>query len=377
MTAAVAAPAARRRRVGAWVLLAVIALSVLLIAGMFATAPHPGGRMNPDATEAQGAHALVALLRDHGVGVDVAADIDAVEAATGPDTLLLIAETWRIHDPDLLGRLAATDGDRLLVEPTPRALAALAPELTRGHPTSGVTDPGCALPAAVRAGAVDWGRTATYRPRSDEIDADICYDGALVRYDAAGHTITVAGNADVLVNGGLLAEGNAALAMNLAGQRPRVIWYAPQQVEGITTDTRSTAELIPAAVPWVVAQLVATVVLVALWKGRRLGAPVIETLPVVVRASETVEGRGRLYRAQRARDRAAATLRTATLQRLLPRLGLDPTASAATVTATVTHRSGLDPQQVGALLFGAAPATDADLLDLARALDDIEGWVTH
>lgn len=47
------------------------------------------------------------------------------------------------------------------------------------------------------------------------------------------------------------------------------------------------------------------------------------------------------------------------------------------MTATVTHRSGLEPQQVGALLFGAAPATDADLLDLARALDDIEGWVTH
>ena len=56
---------------------------------------------------------------------------------------------------------------------------------------------------------------------------------------------------------------------------------------------------------WIVWQLWLVVVLVALWKGRRLGPLVAEQLPVVVRASETVEGRGRLYRSRRARDRAA------------------------------------------------------------------------
>ena len=49
----------------------------------------------------------------------------------------------------------------------------------------------------------------------------------------------------------------------------------------------------------------------------------------MVRASETVEGRGRLYRSRRARDRAADALRTATLQRLLPRLGLGADAPAS------------------------------------------------
>ena len=78
-------------------------------------------------------------------------------------------------------------------------------------------------------------------------------------------------------------------------------------------------DLIPDNVIWMVVQLWLTVILIALWKGRRIGPLVAEDLPVVVRASETVEGRGRLYRSRRARDRAAQALRTATIQRMLPR----------------------------------------------------------
>ena len=47
-----------------------------------------------------------------------------------------------------------------------------------------------------------------------------------------GRTVTVVGTADFMTNSGLLEQGNAALAMNLAGTHPRVIWYAPQRIEG-------------------------------------------------------------------------------------------------------------------------------------------------
>ncbi len=61
---------------------------------------------------------------------------------------------------------------------------------------------------------------------------------------------------------------------------------------------------------WLVAiQLGVALLLAALWRARRLGPLVTERLPVVVRASETVEGHARLYRSRRARDRVAATLR--------------------------------------------------------------------
>lgn len=69
----------------------------------------------------------------------------------------------------------------------------------------------------------------------------------------------------------------------------------------------SLSDLIPENVHWTIWQLWLVVLLVALWKGRRIGPLVAEELPVVIRASETVEGRGRLYRSRRARDRAADT----------------------------------------------------------------------
>ncbi len=150
------------------------------------------------------------------------------------------------------------------------------------------------------------------------------------------------GSTDFMTNDGLLHAGNAALAMNLAGDRPRLIWYAPHRIEGETSAPATIYDLIPANVTWIVWQLWLVVLLVALWKGRRIGPLVAEELPVVVRASETVEGRGRLYRSRRARDRAADALRTATLQRLLPRLGLGVDAPAPAVVTTVAQRSGAD-----------------------------------
>jgi hypothetical protein len=174
-----------------------------------------------------------------------------------------------------------------------------------------------------------------------------------------------------------LTEGNAALAMNLAGERSHLIWYAPQRPEGLAKDGSTLGELIPDAVIWIVWQLVVVVGLVALWQGRRLGPLVAERLPVVVRASETVEGRARLYRSRRARAQAADALRGATLHRLSPRLGLGPNASDSTIASTISQRCGADARHIHHVLFGPVPNSDDELLQLAHALDDIERQVTR
>src|SRR5262249_15078145 len=154
--------------------------------------------------------------------------------------------------------------------------------------------------------------------------------------------------------------------------RPRVIWYAPHRVEGEKPSATSLSDLIPDNVSWMVWQLWLVVLLVALWKGRRIGPLASEEVPVVARASESVEGLGRLYRSRRAGDGAADARRTATLQRLLPRLGLGAGAPPPAVVTAIAQRSGANAEFVAYQLFGPAPATDHDLLQLARALDDIE-----
>jgi hypothetical protein len=224
---------------------------------------------------------------------------------------------------------------------------------------------------------VQFGASDTFEASGD-LHVTRCYDGAVARYTDRLRTITVVGSADFMTNSGLPKQGNAALAMNLAGTQPRLIWYAPQRPEGDESSGSATiSDLIPDRVSWIVLQLCLVVLLVALWKGRRIGPLVAEQLPVVVRASETAEGRGRLYRSHRASDRAADALRTATLQRLIPRLGLGPDADRSAIVETVAQRIGRDPQVVGHTLFGPPPATDADLVSLASALDDIERQVAH
>jgi len=366
----------RRRRSWRWVLLALAAICVVAAIGTYLTAPRPGGRMDPASTGPGGAHALVTLLRDRGVTVVVATSVAEAENAARPGTLLLFAQTQRVASDSLLHRLAAIRSDRLLVEPTSRARAALAPGIRHGGDTEPDTKPDCGLREADRAGSVDFGPSNAYSAVGGRAVTS-CYGGALVRYRDGDRTVTVVGSADFMTNKGLLNAGNAALALNLAGQQPRLVWYAPQRVEGESSGSTTIFGLIPDNVIWVVLQLWLVVLLIALWKGRRIGPLVAEELPVVVRASETVEGRGRLYRSRRARDRAALALRAATLQRLLSRLGLGADTSASAVVLAVAQRSRTPEESARHILFGPPPASDADLVQLARALDDIERQVAQ
>ena len=359
-----------------WVILTLVVLAVIAGVGAYLTAPRPGARMDPKSTGPDGAHALVTLLRDGGVEVVVADSIADVEHAARPGTLILVAQSQYLTDDALLDRLAKAPGDLLLVEPTVRTREALMPGLRMSSTSTFDVEPNCTLREANRAGTVRFGPSDTYRAKDGRAMTS-CYGGVLIRFRDGGRTVTAVGSTDFMTNGGLLEAGNAALAMNLAGDRPRVIWYAPHRVEGENSAPTSLFDMVPENVTWIVWQLCLVVLLVALWKGRQPGPLVAEQLPVVVRASETVEGRGRLYRSRRARDRAAAALRTATVQRLLPRLGLGPGAAAPAVVETVARRSGADAGFVSYHLYGPPPATDDDLLQLARALDEIERQVTN
>ena len=141
--------------------------------------------MDPASTSSDGAHALVALLRDHGVDVVVADDIAAVEREARPDTLVMTVQTVYLVDDDILHRLAAVPGDRLVVEPISRTREVLAPEIRRDAGGSIGGAPDCDLREATRAGDVQLGASDTFEASGD-IPVSRCYEGALVRYtDAA------------------------------------------------------------------------------------------------------------------------------------------------------------------------------------------------
>ncbi|GLP73382.1 putative membrane protein [Mycobacterium antarcticum] len=374
-SSAVGSTVVQRWRALRWVLLALVVVVGVSVLSTYLTAPRPGGRMDPEATSPDGAHALVTLLAERGVEVVPTDDLAGVARAAQPDSLLLVAPTPYLLDDDGLQRLRDLPGDVLLVEPISRTRESLAPRVRLAEKTSFGGQPDCDMREATRAGSVQLDLSDTYEAAADGTGLTSCYGGALVRYADRGRTVTVVGTANFMTNSGLVREGNAALAMNLAGVHPRVIWYTPKRIVGESDGATSIMDLIPARVGWVVLQLCLAVGFVALWRGRRIGPLVAEQLPVVVRASETVEGRGRLYRSRRARDRAASALRTATLHRLAPRLGLGVQTDPASVVAAVAERIRYAPDALGYALFGPAPTDDAELVELSRLLDDIERQV--
>jgi len=333
----------------------------------------PVGHLDPEAVTGQGSRALAQILRKRGADVTVARSVDAAAAAAGPDTVLLVVRSHELR-PDDVARLTDLPGDQLLVQPTPDLLEAAAPgvEVAASSLPAEPLEPDCSLQAAVMAGSAELGETL-YTGGSLA-----CYPGeeghSLVQMEEAGRTITVLGSQQPLRNDSLALEGNAALLLNLLAGRD-VVWLIPAPAAAQPTELH---ELIHPGFVLSLPVLVAAFALLAFWRGRRLGPLVAERLPVVVRASETTEGRARLYTSRRARDRAAAALRSGVVDRLRPVLGLGPDAAPDTVAAAVSARCASSPQQVHALLYGEPDGadpflrSDADLVRLADELDRLE-----
>ncbi|WP_326582356.1 DUF4350 domain-containing protein [Streptomyces sp. NBC_00481] len=365
------------------VLAAVILLAAaVVIAVIRSGAEH--GRLDPRSADTDGSRAVAELLDDRGVSTRLVTTLDEASAAAGPDTTLLVAVPDLLTDAQqnrLRAATEASDGRTVLVAPGPPSVSTLAPGVTADAALSldSTLTPRCELSAARRAGSADTGGVR-YHVVSGA--ADTCYpeDGlpTLVRVPAAegdGDTV-VLGAPDILYNSSLDEQGNASLALQLLGSRPHVVWYLPSLADDSAPDSgsRSFFDLLPSGWLWGTLQLFFAGALAALWRARRLGPLVPEKLPVAIRASETVEGRARLYRKAGARDRAAAALRSTTRTRLAPLVGV-PVSRAHTPEALLPALSAhlrSDGQPLHALLFGPPPSDDTALIALTDQLDALE-----
>jgi hypothetical protein len=218
-----------------------------------------------------------------------------------------------------------------------------------------------------------------YTPAASGSTATTCFPdkvergGAMVSLPAAAGRppVTLLGDDTLITNGAILDADNAAIAMHLFGRSDRLVWYVPSLADVSATD--STARSI--APSWFRPGLVlatSAVVLLCLWRGRRLGRLVTEPLPVVVRAVETTESRGRMYRRSRDRSRALAVLQLATRRRLAAYLGLSPSSAISSVAAASAAVSGRNYHDVLSLLDSAAARDDSSLLELANTLLALE-----
>ncbi|MFF9122873.1 DUF4350 domain-containing protein [Streptomyces sp. NPDC014889] len=366
----------------------LLALVLLIAAGIAIAAVQSGtrhGRLDPRSAAPHGSRAIAALLAGHGVSTRVVTTLDEARAAAGPDTTVLVAVPDLLSDGQqsrLRRATEASGGRTVLVAPNFPSVSGLAPGVTAAHTRSFDTtlSPRCSLPAARRAGTADTGGGIRYATTVK--NAEACYpsDGlpTLLRIPQStkGGDTVVLGAPGILFNDRLAKQGNASLALQLLGSRPHLVWYLPSLSDASAADTgeRGFFDLLPSGWLWGTLQLFIAAALAALWRARRLGPLVPEKLPVAIRASETVEGRARLYRKANARDRAAAALRSTTRTRLAPLVGV-PVIQAHTPEALLpalsTRLHGAE-QALHDLLFGPPPGDDAALVTLADRLDALE-----
>lgn len=364
-----------RRRVTAWGAIGAALLGVGALGTLLAGTGQWVERdvLDPQSAGPTGTRALARIMDEQGVEVVVVRDRAAAAAALsrGPATLA-VADAPYLSDEALTDVVDAA-ADVVLIDPRARTLRLL----LSGSTAHGVAHgdrvaAACELPDAERAGPISPG--ALYQPGAG---VTACYStadgfGLLVRERAGGRAIAVDGRA-VFTNERLTENGNAALAVNLLGRHPTLVWFMPSIEDSDLADGDPTlGQLTP---PWVspaIVLLLTAALAAAVWRGRRFGPLVTERLPVTVRAAETTEGRARLYAHARDAVHAADQLRIGCLGRLGRLLGLGPAATAAEIADAAAARTGADRGAVRGILIDDVPRNDAELVALDRRLRSLE-----
>ncbi len=364
-----------------WVAISVASVIILGIMTSLTASTTSRTSFDPDAATPGGTRALAELLRDQGISVERTTDSERA-MTTGSLTTLVVAYPQLLRREDVQ-RLEGLSSDVILLGPVITGSGYLG---VRPSTAADVQDrqPLCDLPAATLAGDARTGgltMTLTASPMAaDGLGATTeCFpDGGhptvVQRETVNGAHHTVLGSAEFMTNEWIDQAGNASLAMNLTGQKPTLVWWLPTPSY---TGRQSLTSLLPDGV-WPLLGVAAVVTLaLAGWRGRRLGPVVVEPLPVAVRASETTEGRARIYQRYSNRDQAAAHLRAQTTDALGARLGLPPTVTADAVVDAVAQSTGRQADEVRAILYGPPPEGDQALVTLGRKLAALEQEVRH
>jgi len=366
-------------------LIALLTAAVIVAIGLMSLVTRGSGNGrpgDPDNARRAGARALAEVLRDQGVQVDVVRTIEQLEAAAvNPSTTVLVGSFDYLGQgaADRVRQHAATARRLVLLEPDDLALGDLGVSVEPRAQGKLATEAGCSSEVADPHDRIDVATTVYRVPTG----AAGCYsnnDGAAVVIlpRSAGLPQTVVlGSLQAVTNAAIGENAHAALALRTLGSAPRLVWYVPGTSDLLAPDSRGQQLSDPdRGIPdwfWPGALLAALAFVVhALARGRRLGRVVAEPLPVVVRAVETTEARGRLYRRAADQGRAATSLRAGTRSRLATRLGVPRRAATDTVIEATARATGRDTADLRRLLDGPAPATDQALVLLAEQLADLE-----
>lgn len=365
----------------------VLVLAVVLLAAVGLLRPPPRGAYDPESPARAGTQALARVLQAHGVDVDVRRSIGSFDDATFDASTTVVIVTPDALSPANAAQAyaaAARAARVVLVAPSSATLRSMrVPAQATVHWSTTPVRAGCDSSIARPTDTMQRGIHA-YRPTDPASGGwTRCFtEGAikgsaplLTRDDGSGHELVLLGYRENMTNELIAQDDNAAVLVRALGHSPRLVWYVPG-----AADLADAAVAKDRGIGWpewfrpLVWLLGTSVVLLALVRGRRLGRVVPEPLPVVVRAVETTENRGRLYRRAADHRRTGSVLQAGTRHRLGHRFGVREQAPVEVLVRAVCSATGRPAQEIHRLLTEPVH-DDPSLLRLAQQLSDLEEQV--
>jgi Domain of unknown function (DUF4350) len=358
------------RRALPWV--AVLA-GLVLIVWFGGRRPDQGVPLDPASPGPLGTKALVEVLGAVGARVEVTGELPA--GGAGGTTALLLGDDLDAGRRDRLRGWVRAGGTLVVADPGSPVTGLEPLGGTAVGPLAAELERRCGLPALRDAARVAAPGGVVFEVPAGSVG---CYPRGkgswLVAQPLGAGTVVRLGGASALVNQQLGKADNAVLAASLlapaAGTRVTVL--APPPPGG---GSRGLADLVAPRVKLAMVQLLVAFVVLALWRARRLGRPVVEPQPVQLPGSELVVAVGTLLQRARGRGQAAGLLADDLRRTLAERLGLPASAPPEQVADAAAARTGVPRERVLAALT-AAPRDEAGLVALAHAVDRVRREVT-
>ena len=371
-----AAPAtAGRSVVGKALPWVAVVLGLALVVAVAGRPGEEGNPLDPASPGPLGTKGLVEVLGELGGQVRVSAD----RPGTGTETALLLSDDLTTERRQEVlgwvrqgGTLVVADPSSAVTEVKPvgsTRIGLLDAELERRCAEAALADVRrVAAPSGVVFEVPDAGAARACFPRNN---------GAWLLIQPIGSgTVVRLGGASVLVNQELGKADNAVLLASLLvpAEGTSVQVLQPPLPGG---GNAGLSDLIAPRVRLALWQLVIAFVLLALWRARRLGRPVVEPQPVQLPAAELVVAVGNLLQRAKGRGQAAGLLTDDLRRSMAERLGLPPSAPADLVADTVAARTGIPRERVLRTLTQTAPRDETELVALSHAIDTIRQEVTR
>ena len=359
-----------------WLPWAVLVAGLAAI-GLVAGRPGSGGPpLSPRSNGPTGTRALVEAVRSLG------GDIRSQREPPGPtdSVALVLLDDMDDATRDALGAWVDAGGRLVVADPGSPLNPAPPVALAQGGTSSSELLRGCDLAALKPVQQVDV-PGALLLEVPDQ--ATGCFPGGLRSWLVVARrgqgTVVSLGGAGAFTNAHLGRADNALLAVGLLAPGPgeRAVVVEPSAPGG---GRKGLGELVSPGVKLGLVQIALAFGVYALFRARRLGAPVVERQPVQLAGSGLVTAVGQLMHRGRRRAWAASVLREDLRRVARTRLGVPAGTSPEVLAEVLAERSGRsDPARRQALeeaLTGAPPSDEADLLVLARTLDEVRREVS-